>query len=125
MNKTIKIMSIAVLTLSIILSINTICLAGEVNPAEIASGLHGTTSAAQGEVTNIGNQLIGIITTVAVVVAVIVLLILGIKYMMGSASEKAEYKKTMIPYLVGAILIFGAGTIVKVVVQLASLSGGK
>ena len=44
----------------------------------------------------------------------------GIKYMMGSASEKAEYKKTMIPYLVGAILIFGASAITKVVVQLGS-----
>ena len=39
--------------------------------------------------------------------------------MMGSASEKAEYKKTMIPYLVGAVLIFGASAIAKVVVQLA------
>ena len=39
--------------------------------------------------------------------------------MMGSASEKAEYKKTMIPYLVGAILIFGASAITKVVVGLA------
>ena len=43
---------------------------------------------------------------------------------MGSASEKAEYKKTMIPYLVGAILIFGASAITKVVVSLASGIGG-
>ena len=40
--------------------------------------------------------------------------------MMGSASEKAEYKKTMIPYLVGAILIFGASAITKVVVSIGS-----
>ena len=39
--------------------------------------------------------------------------------MMGSASEKAEYKKTMIPYLVGAVIIFGAGAIAQVVVNLA------
>ena len=39
--------------------------------------------------------------------------------MMGSASEKAEYKKTMIPYLVGAILIFAASTIANVVYQFA------
>ena len=58
-----------------------------------------------------------------ILVTVIILLVLGIKYMMGSASEKAEYKKTMIPYLVGAVLIFGASAITTVVVQLASLGG--
>ena len=57
--------------------------------------------------------------TLVELLAVIVLLVIGIKYMMGSASEKAEYKKTMIPYLVGAILIFGASAITKVVVGLA------
>lgn len=31
--------------------------------------------------------------------------------MMGSAQEKAEYKKTMIPYLIGAVLIFAASNI--------------
>ena len=92
---------------------------GGIDAANIAGGLKGTTSNAQNDVTKIGNQLIGIITTVGVVVAVIILLVLGIKYMMGSASEKAEYKKTMIPYLVGAILIFGASAITKVVVGLA------
>ena len=40
--------------------------------------------------------------------AVGILMVLGIKYMMGSAEEKAEYKKTMIPYLIGAVLLFAA-----------------
>ena len=40
--------------------------------------------------------------------------------MMGSAEEKAEYKKTMIPYLVGALLIFAATTIVNVVYNMFS-----
>ena len=31
--------------------------------------------------------------------------------MIGSASEKAEYKKTMIPYLIGSILLFAATNI--------------
>lgn len=90
------------------------------NPGSIASNLTGTGTSAASSVQSLGNQLIGIITTVGVVVAVVVLLILGIKYMMGSASEKAEYKKTMIPYLVGAILIFGASAITKVVIAIGS-----
>ena len=70
-------------------------------------------------VANIGGQIAGILTTVGMVVAVIVLLVLGIKYMMGSASEKAEYKKTMIPYIVGAILILGASAIVKIIFNIS------
>ena len=62
----------------------------------------------------------GILQTVGIVVAVVVLMVLGIKYMMGSAEEKAEYKKTMIPYVVGAILIFGATTIANMVYQFAN-----
>ena len=45
-------------------------------------------------------------------VAVIALIILGIKYMMGSVEEKAEYKKTMMPYVIGALMVFGASAIV-------------
>lgn len=70
-------------------------------------------------ITNVGKNIVSIITTIGIIVAVIVLLILGIKYMMGSASEKAEYKKTMIPYLVGAVLIFGASAIAKAVVSMS------
>ena len=75
-------------------------------------------------IAGVGQKITNIISTVAIVIAVIVLLILGIKYMIGSASEKAEYKKTMIPYLVGAVLVFGAGAIAKVVVNMASTITG-
>ena len=124
MKKTVKLVSILLLTAMVVMALTTIVNAGTtgnpIDPANMAENLKGTTTNAQTSVQTIGNQLIGIITTVGVVVAVIVLLILGIKYMMGSASEKAEYKKTMIPYLVGAILIFGASAITKVVVSLAT-----
>ena len=66
------------------------------------------------------NGIIGTIVTIGVIISVITLCILGIKYMIGSVEERAEYKKTMIPYLVGAILIFGASAITKVVVSIGS-----
>lgn len=59
-------------------------------------------------VTDTGKQIVGILQTIGIIVSVVVLIVLGIKYMMGSAEEKAEYKKTFIPYIVGAILIFAA-----------------
>ena len=70
-------------------------------------------------VKSLGNQIIGIITTIGIIISVLVLVILGIKYMIGSASEKAEYKKTMIPYLIGAILIFAASSIATIVMNVA------
>ena len=67
-----------------------------------------------------GNNILGMVSTGASVLAVIILIVLGIKYMMGSAEEKAEYKKTMIPYIVGAALIFGASVIANVVFEFFS-----
>jgi len=54
------------------------------------------------------------ITNVGMIVSVLIPAILGIKYMIGSIEEKAEYKKDMIPYLVGACLLFGVCTFVKI-----------
>jgi len=68
---------------------------------------------------NIGNQIIGIIQVVGIIISVAVLMILGIKYMMGSAEEKAEYKKTFIPYIVGAVLLFAAAAFAQVIYNFA------
>ena len=124
MKKTVKLISILLFVAMISISLTTVVSASGIDAANLANQLKGNTSAAQEDVMDIGNQIIGIITTVGVVVAVVILLVLGVKYMMGSASEKAKYKETMIPYLVGAILIFGASAITKVVVGLASGIGG-
>lgn len=56
----------------------------------------------------IGNKVLGIIQVVGTIATVAVLMILGIKYMVGSVEERASYKKTMLPYIIGAILIFAA-----------------
>lgn len=61
------------------------------------------------------NSIMGLVQGVGIGVAVIILVVLGIKYMVGSSEERAEYKKTFIPYIVGAILIGGAATIANAV----------
>ncbi len=78
------------------------------------TGTEGTSA-----VQNMGNNLLGIISTAASVLAVIILIVLGIKYMMGSAEEKAEYKKTLLPYFIGAVFVFGAGIISTVIFNFA------
>lgn len=75
---------------------------------------------AQKDLQNIGGKIIGGLQSVGTVVSVMILVVLGIKYMLGSAEEKAEYKKTMIPYLIGSVLIFGAVTIASMVYNFSS-----
>lgn len=78
-----------------------------------------TNSDAAGAVTSFGNNILGIVSTGASVLAVIILIVLGVKYMMGSAEEKAEYKKTLLPYAIGALFVFGAGAICTVLFNMA------
>lgn len=46
------------------------------------------------------------IRDIGIILSVIILIVIGIKYIMGSVEEKANYKETLIPYLVGALLLF-------------------
>lgn len=61
-----------------------------------------------------------ILLTVGIVVAALVASILGIKFMMGGAEEKANVKELIVPYIVGCILVFGAFAIWKIVVTILS-----
>lgn len=40
--------------------------------------------------------------------------------MMGSAEEKAEYKKTLMPYFIGAVLIFAASAFAQAIYSFVS-----
>lgn len=121
MNKTVKAMKILSVVLMLMLMFTIVM--GTVSNADSASIVDELTSGGGSADTTgiqgVGTNIVSIITTIGIIVAVVVLLILGIKYMMGSASEKAEYKKTMIPYLVGAVLIFGASAIAKAVIAMS------
>lgn len=75
------------------------------------------------EPVDFGNQIITVLTTIGVSTSVIVLIILGLKYMMGSVEEKAEYKKSMKPYVIGAFLVFAASTIAGVIFNVAKNLG--
>lgn len=122
MKKTVKIISTLLLTVMLVASIAGVAMAANVNG--VLSGLTGNSSVQINDLTNVGNNIVTIIQVVGIVIAVIVLLVIGIKYMIGSASEKAEYKKTMIPYIVGALLIFAGTSLVRVIYSLSTSVAG-
>ena len=68
----------------------------------------------EGKVINIGNLQVtsnfvyNVLLAIAIVVAVIWGLILGIQFLVGAAEQKAETKKALAPYLIGCAVVFGA-----------------
>lgn len=124
MKKLTKILTIALFISMLLIFSASMTVSAVDDPEGVVGGLFEGGSVETTGIEGVGANVVSIITTIGIIVAVIVLLILGIKYMMGSASEKAEYKKTMIPYLVGAVLIFGASAIAKAVIAMSgSITG--
>lgn len=67
------------------------------------------------QLAKIGNEIVGVIQVIGSAISVIALVVIGIKYIMGSVEERAEYKKTLMPYLIGAIMLFGITNILAIV----------
>lgn len=71
------------------------------------------------DVIDMANKVIGVFQAVGSIVSVLALVLIGIKYMMGSIEEKAEYKKTMTNYIIGAVLVFGISNISAIIYKFA------
>ena len=69
---------------------------------------------------SIGNKIMGPIQVIGSLVSVIAIIIIGIKYMLGSVEEKAQYKETLGPYFLGAVLVFGITNVVSIIYDIAS-----
>lgn len=66
------------------------------------------------------DDLYSIVFPLGVVATVVVGAILGIKFMLASAEDKAKVKESMVPYVVGCIVIYGALGIWRICIQIFS-----
>lgn len=114
MKKTVRIISTILLTIMLVTSIAGVVFAAPDIDKTIGD-IDGAKAEDTTKVTTIGGKIINIIQVVGIVVAIAVVLIIGIKYMTGSVEQKAEYKKVMIPYIIGAVLLVAGTSIVKVI----------
>lgn len=105
MKKTVKIISTILIALFVVCAIANVALADDVDPKDF-TGSQGNMNTAN--ITKVGNQVIYLIRLIGTMISVGVLVILGVKYMTASPEGKADFKSTMIPYLVGAVLVFAA-----------------
>lgn len=67
---------------------------------------------ANDKVLKTANIVIGTIQVIGTVISVAVITLLGVKYIMGSVEERADYKKAFVPYIVGVIFIFATTTVI-------------
>ena len=71
------------------------------------------------ELAKMGNTIVGFLQILGSILSVAVLAVLGVKYMAGSVEERAEYKKNMMPYVIGAVMVFGITNLLKIIVDVA------
>ena len=115
MNKAIRIASIVMLVILMVSAFAVPVLAGN----EDLSQYRGDTSNA-GSVRSLFNSIIGIVQVVGTGIAVIMLIVLAIKYLMAAPSEKADIKKGALVYVIAAVILFAA---VNILAAIQSWSG--
>lgn len=114
MKKTMKILTVLLLTV-VLITFTTNVLAAQVNPGDLQASFKGDASG----LTSKAGQIMGMIRNVAAIAAVIIIMVLGVKYMLGSVEEKADYKKSFIPLIIGIILVVAATTIATFIFNMA------
>lgn len=113
-SKITKIVTALVMVGTVTLSANmvfadtSISIPKETNAGYAGTGLSATMS-----------NILGIVTVICYAAAVIMLLYLGVKYITASPEGKAEIKKSAIQYVIGAVLVFAAGTVLNIIKNIA------
>lgn len=117
-NKTLKIICIILVIINILASTaNAFTMTDIINKGkDFISSKSDNDKIDEREVSQLSNSVYSILQFIAVVVAVVMITILGIKYITGSVEMQADIKKTLVPYVIGAFMAFGAFAIWKVVV---------
>lgn len=114
MIKKLSIFTIILTLIILIIPINS--YAGSIfDPVINPDGYDPGTIQQSSELNGIANTVLGLIYYIGVFISVGMLMVIGIKYMTGSVEEKVQYKETMVPYVIGAVLLFGGINILKII----------
>lgn len=123
-NVVLKITIIIFVTLMYIFSINNISYADDSLTDVIMGGRdfiadekNGNVSIDSQSLKDASSDIYNILLMVSFVVVAVVGIILGIKFMMAGVEEKAEVKKSLLIYVIGCIVVYGAYGIWKVLVS--------
>jgi len=120
----IRIMVILVTIITIASIINTNSYAGVDIPNSIITGMKAANNGASGGTSShtaeVINNIIGLIQAAGSGIALIVIALMGIKYMLAAPSEKADTKKMIMPVIIGCVLLFGAANLAAIIENFAT-----
>ena len=104
--KSIKVISVLVLAVMMLITLGNVAMAVTIpGPSEVTStDLNDTIS-----------KVLGVIQWAGIIIAVIIAMFVGIKFITSSPEGKAEVKKTALFYVGGIVLLLAASTIVRVI----------
>lgn len=107
-----KILTIILIALTILMATLPVCFAADyMNPESVKSVQTNAATSTQ----NFLGSIFTIVQVVAVSLAIIMLIVLGVKYVSAAPAEKADIKQSAMIYVVGAILMFGATGIIQII----------
>lgn len=118
MKKTMKIIAILLVAIIAIFALSNIAMAND----DIWAGIEMTkseSSAASAKVGSMAAKILNIVQVIGMAIAVIMLIVLAIKYISAAPSDKAEIKKHAVVYVVGAFVLFAATGILQIIKNFA------
>lgn len=115
-----KLIMILLLTILFSFTYNLVCSAtySTINPEYIMEGAHEDSGAASG-INNIIGAILTVLQVVAAGMAVIMLIVLAMKYMSSAPGDKADIKKSATIYVLGAIILFSGSGIIGIIRKFA------
>lgn len=120
-----KVISLIII-INILINISNIAYAGDLweiyNGAAgfIQSGSSGVGVMNQEKIQEVSNSIYNILLVIGICIATVVIVILGIKFIIGSVEEKSQIKELLIPFIIGCVVVFGAFAIWKIVVNIGN-----
>ena len=105
------------LVMVVMFTANTIFASSPVTP-ELPDSVTG--GDASETITNTAGSIWSTVIILFQILAIAAIIIAGIRYMFASADSKADIKKQLVPLVVGAVLVFGATTIIQVIINVTN-----
>lgn len=70
---------------------------------------------------NAGKIVIVTLRVITTSIAVIILIVISMKYMISAPADRADIKKHAIPYVIGVIILFGATGVLSIIQKLSTV----
>ena len=123
MSKVMKVMAVILLAVMVVASltssVNALSFKDAGNTSTVTNAAQDTSGAAD-SINRIIGSVLTIVQVVGCGVAVIMLIVLAIKYISAAPGDKADIKKHAVVYVVGAVVLFAASGILQIVKNFAN-----